>query len=125
MTRIKLKTNGNVTMRVNAGPNTSPAAVKLHGGDGVTYEFEGDFDFELVQEPFVDVELISSLRKSGAWTYLDPYGDLVVGDVVKVPFGSANSLRTGRVIAVDVPLPAFLSRDQVKTVAARARFEDE
>lgn len=92
------------------------AALDLPGGD-YEYILDGEFTLQEVQK-YVGVELLS--RDGFPYTYIDPYGDLARGDVVRVPFGASNRLWVGRVVAADVEPPRGLF---IKTVAERARFE--
>ena len=69
----------------------------------------------------MSVEILSrSVGHGGPWTYVDPYGDLAHGDVVRVPFGSQDRLFVGRIVAENAEPPRGLT---IKTVAQRARFE--
>lgn len=100
------------------------AALDLPGGD-YDYEVSGDIEVEELDR-YVTVQIISSrISKAQAdteWTYRDPYGDLQVGDFVRVPFGRSDVTFSGRVSAVDTG-DNGLAPWVIKTVAQRARFE--
>jgi hypothetical protein len=55
---------------------------------------EGIFDYEEVDaRSFVSVEV-----NDAVWTYIDPWGDLRVGETVAVPFGYHDLPVLGRVV---------------------------
>lgn len=123
MARIRIKINSGLIKFRTIRDGESTAALELPGGD-FEYELEGDFEVSAV-EKYVSVKLVRSGGTGGLegeWTYIDPWGNLDYGDVVRVPFGVANRLFLGKVVATDVERPSGL---YVKTVAQRARFEDE
>lgn len=84
-----------------------PGAVVRHGqGIGFprspdTFEVEGDFTYEVE-----DIDRYLQVQVQGygrLYTYRDPAGELStikVGDLVEVPFGPNDSLRTGSVTAI-------------------------
>lgn len=120
MSRIRIKLNSGLLKFQTVRDGESTAALELPGGD-FEYELSGDFTLETV-EKLVAVELISGASIGGRYTYIDPYGDLKYGDFVRVPFGTGNRLFSARVVAEDAERPRGL---YLKTVAQRARFEDE
>jgi hypothetical protein len=123
--RLKIKvTRGLVQFRTVVDGNPS-AALDLPGGD-YEYELSGDFEYEEA-ERYVTVQIVSTRISEGQreaeWTYIDPWGDLQVGDFVRVPFGVTNHTFSGRVVAVDTDA-GFLRYNHIKTIKSRARFED-
>lgn len=120
MSRIRIKLNSGLLKFQTVRDGESTAALELPGGD-FEYELSGDFTLETV-EKLVSVEIISGANAiGGRYTYIDPYGDLKYGDIVKAPFGAGNRLFTARVVAEDAEKPRGL---YLKTIAARASFED-
>jgi len=118
-------TAARVITRTAAGTMSSIRDARAIRGE--TFEVIGDFVVEEVDTTrYVTVTVrsrrISEAQRSMEWTYIDPTGDLEVGDVVKVPFGYSNALVLATVSQVDVGR-GNLAKSQIKTVAQVADFE--
>lgn len=102
---------------------TDPMRVRLDqfypdpSSDARTHVIEGDFEFEVEDlDTYVQVKVPG---RSVTFTYRDPSGTLAVGDRVFVPFGSSNSERFARVVA----LGRGLFPGPTKDVSARVLTE--
>ena len=121
--RLRIKVNSGLVQFRTVVDGQPTAALDLPGGD-YEYELSGDFEYGET-ERFVTVNIVSSRvsQRDAEWTYIDPWGDLQVGDFVRVPFGVTNHTFSGRVVAVDTDA-GFLRYNHIKTIKSRARFED-
>ncbi len=123
--RLRIKVNSGLVQFRTVVDGQPTAALDLPGGD-YEYELSGDFVYDEA-ERYVTVNIVSSRlgerQRDTEWTYIDPWGDLQVGDFVRVPFGFTNSTFSARVAAVDTDA-GFLKYNHIKTIKSRARFED-
>ena len=118
--------------RRNYRGELTAAILPLRREDSLVLEgaFYIDADVELDPNRYVEVQVLagrlSETQRSMNWTYIDPFGDLEVGDTVRVPFGHNDALLVARVTGVkpEGQGPGLPMSIEVKEVAQRARFED-